>query len=58
MMATLIFRRSCASELRLRHLEAAVTDDRPYVCIGAGELAADRRRQPEPHRSEAAGRDE
>ena len=45
-------------QLGLRHLEAAVADDRPDLAIGTRHLRADRRRQAEAHRAEAAGGDE
>ena len=45
-------------KLAHRHLEAAVADDHPHFLVRARELGADRRRQREAHRAEAARRDE
>ena len=45
-------------ELRLRHLEAAITDNRPHLRVGTGDLRPDRRGHRKPHRTEAAGRDQ
>ena len=60
MTATLTLTPSCAAvrQLRLRHLEAAVPDDRPDLRIGPRHLGADGRRQTEAHRAEPARRDE
>src|SRR6266550_1046197 len=46
------------AQFRLRHLEAAVADDRPHLRVGFGHLGADRRGEAESHRSEPARRDE
>ena len=45
-------------ELAHRHLEAAVADDRPDFGFGPRALGADRRRDGEAHRAEAARGDE
>ena len=60
MIAMLMSRFSCADGRQLghRHLEAAVADDHPDLGVGAGDLGADRRRQREAHRAEAARGDE
>ena len=60
MIATLMSRRFLHDRRQLahRHLEAAVADDDPDFGVGARDLGADRRRQREAHRAEAARRDE
>ena len=60
MIAMLTLMPSCAAvdELAGGHLEAAVADDHPDLLVGHGEARADRGRQREAHRAEAAGGDE
>ena len=60
MIAMLTLMPSCAHRRQLArgHLEAAVAGDHPDLVVGQREARADRRRQREAHRAEAARGDE